>query len=56
MRRKTSTLVIAIRAGRGHTHVTAAKLPPLQRRNAHELDEHLARTAVNYAPKSTCTF
>jgi hypothetical protein len=56
MRRRTSTLVIAIRAGRGRTHVAAAKRPPLQRRNAHELDEHLARAAVNGAPKSTCTF
>jgi len=56
LRRRTLTLVIAIRAGCGRTHVAAAKRPPLQRRNAHELDEHLARAAVNGAPKSTCTF
>jgi hypothetical protein len=56
MRRRTLTLVIAIRAGRSHTHVAAAKRPPLQRRNAHELDEHLARAAVYGAPKCTCNF
>jgi hypothetical protein len=56
MQRRTLTLVIAIRAGRGRTRVAAAKRPPLQPRNAHELDEHLALAAVNGAPKSTCTF